>query len=530
MVESQAILAIDHGTSGIKAALMTTQGRLISFVFHKTTLIHTRDGGVEQDPDEWWRALVNAVRELSAGHPALTIRAICVSSMFSSMVPVDRDGNALMNCILWLDTRGAPYIRKMMGGPLRIDGYGVDKLLKWIPITGGGPTFSGKDDIAHALFVKHEKGEIYDKTWKFLPAKDYLNARLTGEVRSTAEAMTLFWVTDNRDIHNIRYHDGLLRSFGIDRAKMPDLGKSTDKIGCLRKSVAAELGLPASTPVFGGSPDLHAACLGSGAVRNYEGHLYVGTSSWILCHMPHKKTDLFHSIATIPSAIPGKYLCANEQDMAGGALDFVIRRILYPENGLAQVERSAIYAHLESALSRSPAGSNGLIFTPWLNGEKSPAEDHQLRSVFYNMSLRTTQDDLIRSVYEGVAFNSRWLLQYVDKFTERRSKTLNIIGGGAESDGWCQIFADVLNVKIRRVKDPRQANARGAAYIAAIGLGELTLDQIHQLTEIEREFEPSEKNQTMYDLLFANFLKIFEHNRPLFHSLQNGLSKIPGQL
>lgn len=520
------VLAIDHGTSGIKAALMTVHGKPLAFEYEKTTLVHTADGGVEQDPEEWWRALVQAVKRLRENHRELKISAVCVSSMFSSMLPVDREGRHLMNCMLWLDNRGAPYVREKLGGPITVEGYGVDKLLRWIPVTGGGPTFSGKDDISHALYVRHARPEIYDKTFKFLPAKDYLNARLTGEICSTAEAMTLFWVTDNRDTRNIRYHDSLLRTFGIDRDKMPELRRSSDKIGEITAAAAAELGLERGIPIFGGSPDLHAACLGSGAVRDYEGHLYVGTSSWIICHLPFKKTDLFHSIATIPSAIPGKYICANEQDMAAGALDFVIHRLLFPAGGLGTADRENIYQHVENAVMRSAPGSRGLIFAPWLNGEKSPAEDHNLRAVFYNMSLQTTQDDLIRSVHEGVAFNTRWLLHHVNHFTKRKMETLNFIGGGAQSAAWCQIFADVLGVSMKRVKDPRQANARGAAYLAGIGLGELTLDDIPALTEIDRVFEPDRANGPIYDLLFENFLKIYERNKSIFQSLQTGLQKI----
>ena len=194
---------------------------------------------------------------------------------------------------------------------------------EWLPKTAGAPTLSGKDDIAHVLLIKNEFPEVYEKTSVFLPSKDYLNLRLTGEVAASFDSMQLFWLTDIRDVNNITYDDELIRLAGIDRAKLPTLIRSIDVLGTLKPDVARRIGLPPGVKVVAGSPDHQCACVGSGAVRDYEGHLYVGTSSWVQCIVPFKKTDVFHSIASFPTAIPGKYQSVNEQDMAGGALEFL---------------------------------------------------------------------------------------------------------------------------------------------------------------------------------------------------------------
>ena len=163
----------------------------------------------------------------------------------------------------------------------------------------------------------------------------------------------------------------------------------------------------------------------------------------------------------------------NEQDVAGGALSFLVENIIYHQNDLRDEDPPEdVYKRLDAIAEKVPPGANGLIFTPWLNGEKTPADDHTLRGGLHNLSLSTTMDHVIRAVFEGVALNTRWVLGYVERFVKRRLDPLSIIGGGAQSDVWCQIYADVLDRSVRQVRDPLQANARGAAFIAAVALAQ----------------------------------------------------------
>jgi len=516
------ILAVDHGTSGVKAAVVSARGRLVAFEFERTDTRFLPDGGVEQDPLQWWEALRTAARRLVSKNrvPVRDIAAVCCSSTFSTTVAVDRDGEPLAPAMTWMDGRGAPHVKRLLGGRVRIAGYSPVRLLQWIPRTGGGPALTGKDDIAHVLFWQHERPEVYRRAHMFLGSKDFLNLKLTGRLAASYDSVTLFWITDNRDIHNIRYDDRLIRTLGIHREKFPPLQASTDILGTVTAAFARETGLGPDVKVVMGSPDLQSACVGSGAVRDFEGHIYVGTSSWLLCHVPFKKTDLFHTIASLPSAIPGRYFCANEQDTAGGCLDFLIHNLVFHENELAAGPvPEDVYARLDRIVERVPAGSRGVLFTPWLNGEKTPVEDDRVRGGFHNLSLTTNLDHLVRSVFEGVAFNSRWVLQYVEKFVGRRLDPLNIIGGGAESDAWCRIFADVLQRTVRKVQDPIQANARGAAFIASAALGFLRFDDIPDRIPIARTFEPDPDTRRIYDPLFREFLALYKRNRPVYRRL-----------
>lgn len=522
MSDRHTILAIDHGTSGVKASLVNARGRVLASDAQKTPVLFLPGGGAEQDPALWWDALVTVSRRLmqtGAADPA-DIAAVCVSSTFSSTVAVDRDGSHLMNALTWMDSRGAPHVRNLMKGFPSFMGYGIPQILAWLPKTAGAPTLSGKDDIAHALLIKHEHPDIYDRTYMILPSKDYLNLRLTGRFAATYDSVHLFWLTDIRDTRNIRYDDGLIRRSGIDRAKLPPLVASTDVIGTLRADAATRMGLPEGIKVVAGSPDHQCACIGSGAVRDYEGHLYIGTSSWVQCIVPFKKTDVVHSIASFPTAIPGRYQSVNEQDMAGGALEFIAGLMNHCRGRAGMGEPGGVsYEALNEAASRVPPGSNGVIVTPWLNGERTPVDDTTVRAGIHNLTTTSTLDDIVRAFFEGVAFNTRWSLRYVERFVGRRLDPITIVGGGGRSELWCQIFADVLDRRIRQVHDPMQANARGAAFIALVGLGVITFEDVPALMEYENVFDPDPSNRRLYDRLFNEFVNIYRNNRTMYRRL-----------
>lgn len=516
------ILSIDMGTSGPKSALVSTRGDVIDFEFEPVELILLPNVGAEQRPEDWWDAIINTSKKvLTKGLvPIDDIVAICCSSQWSGTVAVDQNGNHLMNAIIWMDSRGSRYVEQITDGLIKIEGYNIFKLLKWMKRTGGAPGHAGKDPVAHMLYIKNEHSDIYQKTFKFLEPKDYINLRFTGQFASAFDAITLHWVTDNRDINNIVYDDSLIRLSTIDKNKFPELKQAVDVLGPIKKEIAEELGLNIDTKVIMGTPDVQCAAIGSGAVRDYEAHLYIGTSSWLTCHVPFKKTDIFHNMASLPSAIPGKYFVANEQDTAGACLNFLKDNIVYHKDELlAEAHEPDVFKIFDSIAEKIPAGSDKLIFTPWLYGERTPVENHTVRAALYNMSLNTTREHMVRAVFEGVAYNSRWLLKYVEKFIKRRLDAVSMIGGGASSNVWCQIHADVFNRTIKQIKDPIQSNARGAAFLAAVSLGYLTFDDIPGLIQIENTYTPNPDNRKIYDELFKEFLNIYNKNKAIYKRL-----------
>jgi xylulokinase len=517
------ILAIDLGTSGPKVACVTTQGEVIAFEFEATPTLLLPNGGAEQRADDWWHGIKIALTRLLDRRqiPLGDLVAISCTTQWAGTVAVDRNLRPLTNAIVWMDTRGAPHVDRLVGGPIALQGYDVWKLFTWLRLSGGVPTHSGKDPIAHILYLKHEVPAVYQAAYKFLEPKDYLNARLTGRCAATHDSIVLHWVTDNRRIDRVDYDPRLLKLAQIDRDKLPDLCRAIDVLGLIKPEVADELGLPHDIPVIGGTPDIFSAAIGSGAVRDYETHLYLGTSSWLDCHVPYKKADVLHNMASFPSALPGRYLLGTEQECAGNCLNYLRDNLIFPDDELANGASppADVYQRFDRVAEKTAPGSGQVIFLPWLYGERTPIDDPLVRGGFFNLSLHTTREQLVRAVFEGVAYNSRWLLKYVEQFIRRRVTAINAVGGGAKSDVWCQIHADVLNRTIRQVQDPGLTSLRGAAWLAALALGHASIDDIEKHTPIVHTYEPNSDHRNLYDELFAEFVNIYQRNKSIYARL-----------
>lgn len=508
------ILAIDLGTSGPKVGLFDSRGRTGGCAQEEVALTLASDGTAEQSPADWWSAIIRATHRalaLSQVDPD-RIGAVAVTAQWSGTVPVDAGGMPLSDCLTWMDTRGAPYVKKITAGFPAIEGYGLLPLIEWIRLTGGVPAHGGKDSLAHILYLKHERPDLHARTHKYLEPKDYINLVLTGNMKASYDSIALHWVCDMRNASKIDYHPALLRRTGLEREKLPDLCSSLDVVGHLLPHRARDLGIPQGIPVVCGSADLHSAAVGSGAVQDYQGHLYIGTSSWIVSHVPFKKTDVIHNLASLASAIPGRYLVANEQETTGQCLRYLLNTVFFPDDEFGTRKPDNVYELANAMAARVPVGANGLLFTPWLFGERTPVENATIRGGFHNLSLQHTRADMIRAVLEGVALNLRWLLDTVEGFQKRPFPHLNLIGGGARSDIWSQIMADVLNRPMRRVVDPVEANARGAAFIAAVALGWTSFDRIAEEIEIDRIFQPDPAHHALYSERFKEFLGIYRRD------------------
>lgn len=516
VVGEKIILAIDLGTSGPKVGLVSTSGRVLAHEFEPVQLLLLPGGGAEQNPHDWWRAITSASQRLLAAHPVpiADIAGVNCTAQWAGTVPVGRDGRPLMNAVIWLDTRGGPYTRELVGGRVTVQGYDPIKAAEWIRLFGGPPVCSGKDPAGHILFNRHERPDVYRETYKFLEPLDYLNLRLTGLFASSYETIAQHFSTDNRDINAIHYDDRLIKMSEMPREKLPDLRPTASLLGSLTAEAAADLGLSPGVPVVTGTPDLHSAAIGSGAVADFAPHLYVGTSSWLLCHVPFKKTDPLHNIGSLPAGIPGRYLGGCVQETGGACLTF-LAGVLFGEDQ-APGNR---YARLDELAERAPAGSKGVIFTPWLFGERAPFDDSTVRGGFHNLSLSTDQTDMVRAVFEGVALNTRWGLDHAEHFVGRRLDEIRAIGGGARSAIWCQIFADVLDRTVLQMEEPQLCNVRGAALQAIAALGHSTFEGIAERAPVAASFTPELANRRIYAEIYAEFGHLFHQNRSIYARL-----------
>jgi xylulokinase len=518
------VLAWDLGTSGAKAGLVTAEGQVLGVEFEPTRVVLLPGGGAEQSPDDWWRALVTATQRLLSRQlvPRASIAAVGVTAQWSGTVAVDRAGEPLHPAVIWMESRGAQRSRQIAGGMLRIAGYGPLRLQRWIRLTGGAPASSGKDSLSHILWFQSELPRIYEQTFKFLEPKDYLAYRLSGRFAASFDSIALHWVTDNRNPDAVRYDAGLIELCGLDREKLPDLCPALEVLGPLRREHAETFGLSPETIVVSGAPDVHSAAIGSGATRDFEAHLYVGTSSWIACHLPAKKTSVIDNMAALPAPLPGRYLLMNEQESAGACLVHLRDKLFFAQDELSTGPAPAEpFAAFDRVAASSPPGSRGLIFLPWLYGERTPVEDRRLRGGFVNYSLVHERSDVVRSVLEGVAMNSRWLFGRVEALVGRPIPELRFIGGGAKSDLWAGIFADVLGRPVLPIQQPLASNLRGAALIALVALGELAFEEVPARIRPTGRFEPRRDTAALYDERFQEFLALHRALKPTFDRMND---------
>ena len=450
---SDLVLAIDLGTGGPKVALVDGAGAVLDYEVHRVETVLDESGAATQDASLWWDLVRAATARLTATHGVGRVVGVAVTGQYASTVPVDANGVPTGPCLTWLDTRGARHARAAVGGP--IQGYSPRKALRFIRVNGGAPSTSGADPVGQILYLTHEEPDVVARTRWFLEPVDYLTMRLTGVASATHASRLALWMTDNRNLSHLAYDEGLLGLAGLDASKLPPLLAFGDVVGTVTADVADELGLSRGAVVATGMPDLHAAALGAGATAPYATHLALSTTSWVSCPVGEKKTDALHSIATVPGISNDTYLVINNQETGAGALDW-LRRLLGGHD----------YASLTALAALSPPGARGVRFRPWLAGERSPAEDKSVRASFANLSLANDTGDLVRAVLEGVAANSAWLFGHVESFTTRRLEPVRLLGGGAQSDLWAQIYADALDRRIERVDSPLLAQVRGAALLA----------------------------------------------------------------
>lgn len=526
------VLAVDLGNGGPKVGAVSPRGQILGTAFRPTQVEIGADGAATQDADEWWRQLVAATHEVLDGAPVSGAGAVAVAitGQWGSTVPVDVGGRPVGPVLLWADTRGGRYAREIVGGPLSVSGYAPHKVLPFVRATGGAPTPSGADPTGHAQLLAHDMPEVYRRAAVLLEPVDYLGMRLTGRAAATPASMILSWLTDNRVGAEPRYVPDLVRRARRDPALLPPLVPTGSVLGTVLPEVAEELGIVA-VPVVCGIPDLHAAILASGTIGAYETHYAVSTTAWFSARVPFKRTDVLHSIATVPGLDNRLPVVANNHETGGSALQWLREQVIAPHDGLrgggsgigdagaAPEGADPTYDDLVALAATAPAGSEGVVFAPWLAGERSPVEDKLLRAAFLNVSLRTDRATLVRAVLEGVAYNARWLFDRYQKFLRHEVGRVRIIGGGARSSLWNQIHADVLGIPVEVVDDPANAQLRGVALWAMVALGELRLDDVPALVPVAAVHRPDAGRSAEYAPIYREYQGLYKRLAPLSRRL-----------
>jgi sugar (pentulose or hexulose) kinase len=457
------VLGFDAGTSSVKAALFDAEGRIAASASEPYPLILCGPGCCEQAPEEWWRAMAAATRRVLAAAAARPERvaAIGIAAQMCGVVPVDRDGAALANALIWMDTRSSAIAEKLIGGIIEIGGYGVLNLARWMRVTGGAPNPSGRDPPSKMLWLRENRPDVWACVHKLLDVKDYLVHRATGRFVTSYDCAHLTWLFDARPGRR-QWSHALLTRTGVEAKLFPDIGRATEAAGGLTQGAAAALGLRAGTTVSIGLGDVSASALGAGAARAGAPHLSVGSGSWLGVALPRSRVNPLTGIGTITGADGNDYFLIAAQENAGTCVDWVL-----PLLGLAAGD----YARFEVLAASARAELGAPFFLPWLNGERVPVDERTLRGGFLNLAIEHRPPDMARAVFEGVALNLRWAMADFDRLGGCAGKPLAMVGGGAASGLWCQILADALQRPLEVAEAHALGGARGAAMVAAVTAG-----------------------------------------------------------
>jgi len=508
----QYIIAHDVGTSGNKAVLVGTDGRIHGKCSAPFQVHYPMACRAEQEPTDWWKAVVETTRGLLAQTGVSPDQILCVThcTQLLGIVPMSAKTGSLGRAIIWLDSRASVQAQRMMR-------KFIDARV--FALIAGSP-LCGKDCIPKLLWLKDEEPDRYHGMDCFLDVNGYLMYRSTGK-------MVMEWTAASAvgmDLKTKKWMKGVMKYVGLDPAKCPPLVRSTDKVGVLTPDAAGELGLLQGTPVIAGAGDAPCAAVGSGAVREGAGHICMGTSAWLgvaTSRRPKGKCG----VATIHSADPDKSFLIAESETAGGCLEWAAKHLYSARAG----DDTDVFAAMDQIVDKVPAGSHGLIFTPWMYGERAPIADCNARSSFLNLSGQHTREDMMRAVYEGVAYNTRWLVEIVSSEFRFPLPKLRAIGGGAKSATWMQILADVTHRRIETVPDPKEAGAVGAALVAAVGLGIYPgFEALERVTKVDKTFDPRQENFKAYDPLYDSFRESYGRLRPLYKKLNEKSSGSAG--
>jgi xylulokinase len=477
------VIALDLGTTGNKATLVDREGRIKAAAFSSYDTFYPRPGWAEQDPDQWWMAVISAVRALltKAQVPSHEIVALAFSGQMMGCVPVDEELKPLRRAIIWADHRAQKEAEDFKHK------IGFERCYR---ITGHRPSaaYSG----AKICWLKENEPEVYQATFKFLHAKDYIATRLTGKVAtdaSDAVGMNLF------DITKRAWSQELIEAYEIDPVKLPEVIPSTAVVGGILMEAAAATGLLPGTPVVIGGGDGVCAAVGAGVVDEQYAYTYLGSSSWIGLASADPLLDPHLRTVTWIHLVPGRY-SPNGTMQSGGAAYQWLRNNVF--NDLTCLPGKTLYQYMDDLAGEVEAAAEGLFFLPYLMGERAPWWNPEARAAFAGLNIKHDKRHMIRAVLEGVAFNLGLIL---DIFSEQgvRVQSMRVIGGGARSSLWCQIFADVYGVPIEQGELVEEATSVGAAVAALVGSGLWSdFSRARDIFTVRQTFYPEEKRVHMY--------------------------------
>lgn len=537
---SKYVITYDIGTTGIKTCLIEIDKeiKILSSATEGYGLYVDEEtgvkGGSEQDADEWWNAMCVTTKEVFKKCKKIKkeqIEGISFCSAMQGLVLVDKEGNCIRRPMTYMDQRAREEIKKGIAHGVQVAGAEVTKLLKYLKYTGAVSS-SVKDPIWKYKWVEAHEPENFKRIYKWLDVKEYMILRCSGEFVMTNDSAFGTLLYDTR-----KGHEGWCKPIcdmvGVNIEHMPPIKASTEKVGEITAQAAKELGLAEGTAVYGGGGDASLIGVGAGATEVGDTHIYSGTSGWVGTVVPEQLVDAGAMMAAIVGANPETYNYFAELETSNKCMGWVKDHLALDEIGVflkkyghkkddLEEESFNLYDYLEEVIERANPGADGVVFTPWLHGNRCPFEDPNAAGMFFNIHLETGKTELIRAVVEGICFHMRWMLERQEQKVAKY-KTTNAVrfcGGGALGAATCQILADILQRDVEVVDSPQNIGAVGAAACIAVGTGMISsMTEVKKLIPAKITYHPNRANKAVYDRNFAVFKNLYKCNKKNFEIL-----------
>ena len=523
----------DFGTSSVKTCLFEIDSKInmVTSSSADYNLYISDVGGAEQDTEEWWEAICSTTKDLlkKSNVKPEQIEGLAFCSQMQGTVLVDEQGNAVRPPMNYLDQKGVNEYKECMGkGLIKVSGNSLFKLLRNLRVNYAG-SVSTKDPVWKYKWVENNEPDVFDKTYKWLDVGDYLLARSTGKIVRTADTAFATFLYDTRKGKE-GWNKGLLKMYKVKPNHMPEIIDSTDLVGGLTTKAAEELGLVEGTPVFGGGGDTTFVNIGAGCTRPGDTHIYIGTSGWVSTFMDHQTVDLSAMITGVLSAKKGYFNYYAELETAGKCIDWALEHIALDDVGVyvgkpkmtdADGNEVNVFDYLEAETDKVAPGANGVIFTPWLHGNRCPFEDSNARGMFFNISINNEKRDLLRATLEGICYHYRWLLECSMKKT-KTSDPIRFVGGGSLSLVLCQMLADITGRTIETVDNPREVGAVGTAIMVAAGVKQVDMLKLsRELVKANHIYSPNLENKEVYERNYKVFKKLYKSNASNFRTINS---------
>lgn len=503
------IMGVDLGTSGCKVALVDDKMRLISTsrqTYAEGSCVSLHPGWVDQDPEAWLDAVKRGIAELVPLAEG-KVEAIGFSAQMHGLIALDANGQLLRSCITCNDGRTAPQcdrIYELLGGPEA----GRRKLLE---CTNNYmfPSFTA----TKILWMKENEPELFAGMAAALNPKDYLRYRMTGEIATDVSDACGYGLFDPK--HNC-WSGEILSAIGIPEKVLPKVVESNAQTGVMRKEMAEELGLTGEVKVIAGGGDAVVQTTGCGAVRQGVFTVTLGTGSLIGASFEGFKANPYGTPQMFRSNAPGRFMAFGGTGSGGGALAWLEERFFSEEKRQAEQQGRSVYALMSDMASEVPAGSQGLYFYPQLVGQRCPFEDNDTSGAYIGMRMYHDKRHFVRSLMEGVAL---CLLDNYDMIREMcgEIEQISITGGGASSDLWCQIHADVFGVEVVRYESYAHGGAVGACMIAGLGVGLWnSLAEAADMMQVDKVFAPDPEAAALYQKMLKVYKGFYPALRQTF--------------